>query len=401
MKSLEIRMSAARQSRHRSCGWFKILPIFLLWSLVSVPGRAYADEFFVETGGVKTRTEAQSLLDAAAAHGLSARVVRRFRRGEGWEFVVRVDGLVDRDAAKEVAASLSRYTGTSVGIYLSAGKDVLPLDEVAVGPAAAPAPPAPTAQPAVLDNPVTVALTPAVLPAGDPVVGMELLAAVIRAHGGGASANTDLGSASSLHFRFERQVWVDEGLLRVWHDYSREGTATRLEIRILEGEGKDSTTLLRKGEGAWILVDGKLLPQEVVPIEETLESFQPDRVLDKALDLARLGSGKTAVYVGSEDEDGRTLARLLVGGSDGGAVLSLGIDQADHRVRDLTVSTSSGKIGWRYGDYHDLPGGPVVPYQIELTRDGTPKERISVLDLASPARAEAVLFSPDSLKKPQ
>lgn len=362
---------------------------------VASPSTAQADEFYVETAGVHSRSEAQELLESALAHGISARVVRRFRKGQGWEYVVRVEGLVDRKAASEVGSLLSRYTGATVSTYLLAGKDVLPVDEVSVGPSGAQTHPAPESAPQEAGN--TLSAPKLQEQAGDPIQGAELLAEVLRAHGG-ESASAFLEGVPSVHFRFERQVWADDSSLRVWHDYWLHQGSMRLEIRILEGEGKDSVTVLRKGEGAWIRVDGNLSTPDSAAVVEALDTFHPSRVLGKALDLGRISPTSKALYVGKEEQGNRTLARLAVGKADESTTLVLGVDEADHRVREVVVSTATGDIGWRYSDYHEMEGGVVVPFLVELTREGTPKERISVLELSSGVRPDDAVFSVEQLK---
>lgn len=383
-------------------GLLRLLAVVSLWGLVAPA--AFGEELFVETAPVSDRATAAERQEKAAAFGLAARVVRRLEKGSGWQYVVRVDDLEQRDVAQRVALSLSEATGSTVSIYLRAGRDVLPLDEVAVGaatPSSTPrvvvAPEHATEREADVESPVGTAASSepvaADLPEGDPVAGATLLAAVVRAHGSSDRPAADqLDGAGRIHFRFERLVWSEEGNLRVWHDYWEDAGKVRLEVRILEGEGKDSVAVFLPKGGASVESGGQVKVADEAILREAIECFRPSRVLGRALDLSGIDTERGALYLGSQEQEGRQLAMLLLGDGDSESRVILGVDEADRRVRSLTIATDAGEIGWRFGDYHEV-AGVVVPYLVELTREGVSRERIAILELGTPTQVDATVFA--------
>jgi hypothetical protein len=86
-----------------------------LWALML--GEAWGGDFVVETPPMKTRVEALRQLRAVVADGYNARLIKRYRHGVGFEFVVILPGFQTPEEAKASAESLSAVLGSSLGVY--------------------------------------------------------------------------------------------------------------------------------------------------------------------------------------------------------------------------------------------------------------------------------------------
>ena len=372
----------------RSIVFIAVVALCLLPLRVALAG---AEVLFVETWGMDTRGDAQEMNAAAQAGGLRSRVVRRFRRGQGWEYVVRIDDADDRESARRQALALANATGVHTAVYVRAGRNVLPITEVAPGDDVAGGVEPPEADPRdeAEGHDTGLDLETA---QGDPFKGQELLAAAVRSHGGGMDTPAALASLPCVHFRFERILKYDDDMLRVWHDYWRDGEQERLEIRILEGQGKDSVAVVKAGEGAWVQVDGETREADEGLLGEALRVFPPERVLERALSLGMLDADSEAILVGSQEEGGMLLDIILVPGANGSPSIYLGIDDADHRIRQVRIDDEAGELLWVFGDYHELKNHLVVPYTVDLWLDGQQREVLSVKILTFPENASQDLF---------
>jgi hypothetical protein len=320
-------------------------------------------------------------------------VVRAFKKGRGWVFLVRVEDVEDRDSAASVAHRLAELTGSSVQVLLVAGRDVLPVEELAV---AAPSD----------DEGDTGELRgdAAAGPVSDAVAaraeGGRLLAALVLAHGGGlASDDPVLGIEAwdPVHFRFERSVDLGDGAMRVWHDFARAGERIRLEVRVMEGEGRNSVTLV-DGDQAWLWVDGELHDVAAGPTREALGLFSPAVVLEQAVSFATWAPDLPARSVERASAD-EPMAWFELERERSDRVL-VGLDPADHRVRALVVEGDSAELSWSFGDYQEVRDGLVVPLRLESRFDGHAREHVTVRTLELPDELDASLFDPELLKKP-
>jgi hypothetical protein len=357
--------------------------IVVLFALTFAPA-AFAQPYHVETTVLETRSEADEACAKAVAAGMDARVVRSFRRGEGWVFTVRVEGVQQRDEAAKAAAQLSELSGASVQVFATAGRDVLPVEELAVTVAGDPI--------RSLGPAESVEGAPSGLAPDARAEGGRLLAAAVAAHGGGRHqpAGPGLDSWDPVHFRFERSARLGDETVRVWHDYWRAGECVRLEVRILEGEGTDSTTLVC-GDRAQLLVGGELHEPGAGPSAEALALFEPAEVLDQALGFARWEPDRDAWSVPAL-EGYESLDWFALEQQEAEAELLVALDGADRRVRQLLVRTEGVELRWSYADYQEIEGGLVLPLRFESQFDGQVRERVTVLALERPLEPDAALF---------
>jgi hypothetical protein len=351
-----------------------------------------AEPYSVETVGFQVKAEAEAARARAIEAGLQAEVVRSFRKGKGWVFLVRVQGIEGRDLAASTAISLAELSGHGVQVFLVAGRDVLPVEELAV---AAPAG-------AGADTGIAVGE-----PVADPVSddkaaraeGARLLSALVLAHGGGGGQSPQAGADAwdPVHFRFERRVDVGDGALRAWHDYWRAGDNIRLELRIMEGEGRNSITLV-DGDKAWLHVDGELHEVAAGPTREALALFDPGVVLEQAVRFATWSPDSSARAVSRGPVEGE-LDWLELERAQGEPVL-VGLDPADQRVRELVIEGDADALRWSFADYQEMPGGLLVPLRLESHFGGQARELVVVRGLEAPDQADPTLFDPEALKSP-
>ena len=368
------------------------LPLALAGGLL-LASSALAEPYIVETVGHTQRSEAEAARALALAEGLEAQGVRSFRKGRGWVFLVRIQDVQDRDTAAATAQRLADLTGKSVQVFLVAGKDTLPVEELAVAAAGSVEPPVPSAtssgDQAVADERTARA------------EGSRLLAAMVLAHGGGGAVDEpqpQLVALEPVHFRFERSADIGGESLRVWHDYWRVGDQLRLEVRILEGEGTDSVTIVR-GEQAWLAVGGELHEVASGPTREALALFDPAVVLERAAEFATWSSELRVRQV--ERSTGGSDLTWLALDSDGLAeAVLVGIDSTDQRARELVMVADSAELCWTFADYQEVVDGLVVPLRLESSFDGQPREQVTVRTLELPEHPDASWFDPELLEKP-
>ncbi len=361
--------------------------LLLCWALS--PARSLAEELFVETAAYTKRTDAEAARAAVLVEGLETELVRRFRRGYGWEYLLRAGGFELRDAAHEAAQRLAGASGQAVQVYLLAGRDRLPVDELAV----------PGRDPTRVREPGDISGSEDPDAAEQPGAGKEHLAALLRAHGGGSStAEVGQGSDPSwdrVHFRFERSLPLEDGMLRAWHDYWRQGELLRLEVRILEGEGRDSVTVLGADEQAWLAVDGQVHAVSFGPTREALQSFAPEQVLDQALAFRGWPLELQASLTSSHEAGLSWLALSEDPINDASLV---GFDEGDHRIRELRFAGTEGRHVCRFGDYQEPSLGLVIPGRLETWYGEALRERVAVRALEFPETMDAALFDGEALK---
>ncbi|MFH1463819.1 MAG: hypothetical protein ABIO70_05460 [Pseudomonadota bacterium] len=372
-----------------------LLASLLLLSAAALPGDAWADLYYAQTAGIQQHAEADALVEQVQAAGIEAEIVRRFRRGTGWEFIVRTLTTEDGQVAHGYAVRLSELSGQSARVFIVAGHDALPVDELSV----------------LLAGPGGELGAEKAGPARDPEGGdaraergAELLAAIALAHGGGPVAGASSedgvdGGWSRAHCRYERRLSTERGELRVGHEFWRDGDALRLDVRILEGTGQDSAAIVR-GDEAWLYVRGEIHEVPAGPTREGLLAFAPEVVLGQALAIRAWGAEHPALAVDSPVDGGALVWLEVVPGGESERLL-VGADPGDHRVRELIVrSGEEEEARWRFADYQELGDGMIMPLKSEAFTAGEPRERIVVKLIERGDLVDAGVFDPASLKTP-
>jgi hypothetical protein len=364
------------------------------WNLAAVAllvgGTALAEPYNIEAVGFERRSDADAVVARVEVDGLDAQVLRSFRKGRGWVFIVRVEGVEGRDLAASTARHLADTSGRSVQVYLVAGRDLLPVEELSI------------AAPSGSGDVVAAGSVPAAPTDGDALAeGEELLRAMVLAHGGGQAADqpqATLDSWERVHFSFQRSASLGGERFDTWHDYWRDGDKLRLEVKVLEGEGRSSTTIVHGDEGAWLFVDGELHEVPPGPTREALEAFVPGVVLEQACGLSAWTSGHRARRV--QRSSAAELVWLVIEAREPSESVILGIEPTDHRVRELVLSEDVASLSWRFQDYQEVGEGLVLPLRLESMVGGELREQVTVRVLEAPPSVDSGLFDPEVPKTP-
>jgi hypothetical protein len=326
----------------------------VMLSLLLLVGLASASGFYLETPALRDRAEAVSIQQAALDRGLSARVVRQYRHGAGWQYTVVVEGLPDRETADAVAADIAARTRRGISVF----SEDLPHAPLALE--------------------VDASEPEATLPPPE-----EILALVARAHGGSGGGRARLEQSAVQRLRYERRVVTPEGLVRAHHDWSQMPDRWRMDLEILEGPGRDLS--LEIGERAWLDLDGQRLERELAPSLELMLSYGPEAMLGRALDLPALASKDPAWRMlgvaGEISIEGRRCAALSYAGPEVPGALEVFVDLQSWTVTRLVLRDGAGALSWTFSEWREIDSGVVVPYHTRIERAGEFLEEIQVFEL--------------------
>lgn len=335
----------------------------MLLILLPFIARAWADAWYLESPPSPDRQVAAKRAEAVNAAGQKARVVKRFHLGQGWEFVVLVEGFTSSLSAGEAQARLSTALGAPLTLYR--------LEEGAkAGVAVESAPVAPVAQ-----------------TAGAP----EWLARARAAHGGETGGASALARAGAVHFVFERKLSVDGKEIVVSHDYWREGAFRRLAVDT-HGGGQDSVAIAN-GDGAWMVVNGAVESRDLGVLIGAVDAFAPESVLNAVIEVdALLSAPEVADFRVLEGAEG--VVRVGAGVDEEEAGLSfVDIDPKTSRVSAVRYISDGGPIRLTFSGYRDAAPGLLVPQRVVISRADGRHEEIIVKSLDVPTKAASGLFA--------
>lgn len=360
-------------------------PVLAILLLALLPGTASAADVWVESTPLDSRSAARDLRDGLDLLDLAARladedlageVQRRFVPGDGWGYVLRIEGLDDLGAARLAAAWLAD-AGVRATLWTREGSEVVQVGSVAAQV------PAASAQ---------GASTPIDMPSH------RILRAAGKAHGGTRGGLELLRQAEALAFDFERRVYLADGELLAANRYRRLGEAVRLEVDIVEGAGLDSRTVLTPGNKAWVRAgEEDAVGRDPARTREVLVRFSPEGVLaiplGLAVDLERAADWE-GLQVAGRVQQGEQELWVLEPSSEptGEGLLAARFGVEDALLHSVRWATPAGELDFGFDDYRELQPGLVVPHRVEISRDGRPVEAVRVLSLALDQPLEAELF---------
>ena len=326
-------------------------------------------DYYLEAGPYTTRAEATAAADALKGSP-QVRVVRRFRAGAGWEFIVRVGGFDDEAEMRAYAND----AGKRFASFERVGNSWRPLD----GSAAA----TPSAE-ELVDVPGKTLRTQA------------LLRSAIKAHGGRDGGLSILELAPTVVFDYDRKVAREDGRTVAEHHYVRQADAVRLDVDVTGGEGVDSTTILAPDRRAWVSTDETSIARDPERTAEVLARFSPEGLLAVPLgiphDMETAGPWRLLAPT-AEIHGKRVVAKASAPGERG--LVSAEFDLEDHLLRRLDWMLDSGPITYVFNDYRVVTDGLVVPFQYEVLRSGEPVESMTVkaLEIGGPVPADTFVI---------
>jgi hypothetical protein len=343
--------------------------------LLSLP--AQAEELLIESAPFILRDDAVALHTRVGEafpedSEATVRLVRRFHQGQGWRYLVIIEGAASAEEASSLAA-------------LADGLDVLLPEGMVSEPA--PAPPEPSAE----------GTPPAPEAAERLMVADGVLRAAVRAHGGSEGAGVLVGQAQSVRFSYTRSVPVTDGEIVAVNHFLRKGEAVRLEVEIETGTGVDSITTLTSDKTGWVSIDDEHTERDPGRTLEILERFSPEAVL--AVPLGFTEDVETAAEWRSLEtiekaslESGEVW--VLRGGEDSSLKEAL-FDVRQRMLRRVTWTSDRGEITFTYGDYQELGKDLIVPFHTRIERDGELLEVIAVSTFeVNPVLDDALFVAP-------
>ncbi|MBJ95249.1 MAG: hypothetical protein CMP23_12375 [Rickettsiales bacterium] len=233
---------------------------------------------------------------------------------------------------------------------------------------------------------------------GAPEMGV-LIERMSRALGGSSGGARALEQAELIDVVFQRKVKESSSgrKMTALHRFVQVGAGqrSRLDIRIAEGKGRDSATIVRDG-AAFLLVDGAVHEISLAAVEARLGEFSPFRLFSVPLALATDGPqmlGDAALVLAGKVGSGRDSRFILVGkGADGSETARLELDANSYRPVEVAFRSAGGDIVYRYGDYRELRKGLIVPFRREFIRNGILLSTTEVLSFVTEGPVDDSLF---------
>lgn len=351
-------------------------------------GLAWAGDVDVESASFQTREEAMTLFQAMEETlgqdgDAQPRLVRRYQQNEGWRYVVVVEGLEDQQANDLCEVHAVTVVGATEGRTPAPATTVTneprAISEVAEQPSVNTVP---AAEPTVQQR-ISPRSQPPTSDSAEAV-----LRAAARAHGGGRTSRSRFRSAESLQFVYVRAVPVQQTTLVAHNTYTRSGDAVRLDVRIQEGEGTDSTTVLTADGQGYLQVDGEITSRDGGRTLELLERFSPEALLAFPLglpeDIHTAAAWQGLVVVAqSQTPQGEEQWGLAANDGDRGLGLQ-GATFANNLLTSVQWKTEEAELLFGYADYHPVSEdlNIMIPHHVRIERDGVLLEEIRVESIA-------------------
>lgn len=340
--------------------------------------QAMAGPYYLEAPARPKRAEAVEMSRSVDLDGPKARVVRRYSQGQGWQYLLRVEGFDEEAPAREAAVALARQLDAPITVLDADGgtvREVGRVEPVAVQQRAAPD-----------DEPARARRNGSV----DVDDAEAVLAEASEAHGGPKGGLAAIQASSAVTFRFTRRL--PTGLVAE-HTWARSDAGTFLEVRVIEGEGRSSRLLIR-GDRAWLAVDqGDLEPTDLARAVETQARFEPDQVVPFVLAFASALETRRELELlqtdGTIDVGGREAVVLRYAGDRATGPMSIHVDRERGFV--LEVVFEGDDLRYRF-DGWQRRGGLVLPERVRTWRAGALTDTVDIAELDIRTRPSEAWF---------
>jgi hypothetical protein len=358
----------------------------ILFLLIWCPA-VHAASFFLEISEHGSKAEAEQAVARYGPEGEGMRVSRRFVRGQGWRYVLRMDGFGDREVALQAANSFATG-GQIVTVFEGTGYRRRVVDRVGAAPAVSPA----AATPAPDDRFPTA---------------LSVLRRAVSAHGGRGGGVRRLAKLDGIQFSFDSRTVVGEGEWKIRHHFYRAGELARLEIDMLKGDGVSNTVVLGDGGKAWVATADLVRQRDSAQAAQTMARFAPETgVLAIPLGLAgdikeaaEWQGLKTTGRVSHRGDQHLRLVPDIDGAGNGNPLEAALFDEASGRLSQVTWVTRGGRVTFIYGDYRAVAEDLVVPFSVRVERNGGMVEAIAVTDFVlNPTLSQALFVEPPKIK---
>lgn len=358
----------------------------VLWTMAAATP-AIAGAFFLELSEHDNREAAEAALLEYGPDGEHMRVSRRFVRGSGWRYVVRLDGFEDRESALIAAQSFSSDQGP---VQVIEGLGYKRAIIATVGDDAGPA--------------ATETSSSAEEAGGLPSAG-SVLKAASKAHGGRAGGSRALAKATSLRFEFTSKTVVGEKDWKIQHRYYRSAERARLEVDMLKGDGVSNTVVLGAGGQAWVATHALVRDRDALQAAEMLARFAPETgllsiPLGFATDIKEASEWRHLVTAGRVNHIGSPHLRLVPkAGEELNPMEGALFDEESGLLSRVTWVTRGGRVTFEFSDYKAIADGIVLPFRVRVERNGSLVEEVAVESLEiNPALSDSLFVEPEILR---
>jgi len=362
----------------------------LLMVLMLFSGEVLGAEYFVESPGVVQRQEADTMREMVIAAGVEAdavRVARRYQRGEGWRYFVRVTEVYALEKARSLAQSVS-LDGAGGLVYVDDGRAGALLEVVGVDATESTEEGAGSTENQTPDSEAESTNQEQAEPVERQLD--EVLRDVINAHGGKGGGIGQVQEASGVSFAFHRAVpttgkaSLDPQSIVAHNHYVRQGDRLRLAVSVVQGAGKDSVTVITPNDQAWVRTNAGVVERDIDRTRKVLERFSPEVLLAIPLGVphdVRTAEAWSGLQIDGED-DGLLRLRRPSDETEGAApptgMIEVGLDAKASTVAYLVWEDAGGTTIYRYKDYRTMENGLVIPSQCIVERDAVLVEDIAV-----------------------
>lgn len=371
-----------------------ILRAGVVAALLAWGAPAFAEDYFLETPSLATRDEAVGVQKSASEQGYSARVVRRYNPGVGWEYVVRVEGFPNADVAVKAAGDLGQKTGRSLSLFVSDGDQVQAM--------AMPAKPKDKPKDGKTPKDAKVPKDTPLVPA--PAIGDAEVAALVEraraAMGGSKAGIAALDGSRAALFSYRRIVPDGPVVKQTW---ARRGEDRYLDVQIERGEGRSSRTVI-VGDKAWLSVKGAPdETEEAGRAREVLDRFAPDNVLAFPLGIAQALAERPELRqltaAGTQEVGGAPCTVLRYAGDKLSKPVVLYVDDKTALVRKVVFASDAGDLVHEFSDYRTVDG-IVLPHRVRTWRADQQVDDVEVLDFDLDPKLPDTWFAPPATRAP-
>lgn len=221
----------------------------------------------------------------------------------------------------------------------------------------------------------------------------QLLSRAIRAHGGKKGGHAALDDAAGIEAVYVRTVPRAGADIVARHRVFERGRALRVDIEIVEGTGKDSSSAVNKNT-AWVEVDDELQQSAADHVRERLGPLSLASLYAIPLGIPRdmAASGAWSELVDTPVLDGERWVIATADNATSG-LHSVVLSKEDPYVLEVRWHREGGLVIYAFSDYRLVGDDLVLPFRIEVSRDGTLLEETVLESVRLDAEIDPAVFA--------
>jgi hypothetical protein len=361
------------------------LPVLVcLYLFCSFP--SWAGVFFLELSEHETEAAAESAMLQYGPDSENMRISRRYIRGVGWRYVIRLDGFDAKEQAVR-AASTFATKDNAVNVIEGLGYKRTLVEEVGSS--------------ADADAGAVPAGTVSLVAEGGLPSAVQVLRQAAKAHGGKKGGAGLLRMQTELRYSFSSRTMVGDDEMKARHTYIRKGAQSRLEVDVLKGTGVSNTIVLAAPNKAWVATHDVVLERDGVQTAQTMARFAPETgllsiPLGFPVDVKEASEWRGLHTTGRVNHEGSAHLRIAPQRSDDGEYnpLEAALFRDDTmRLAQVTWVTRGGRVTFKYTDYRAVMDGLVVPHHVRVMRNGKLVEEIEIKEFDISPSIDLSLFA--------